>query len=587
VTSDPLPEVAARTVQQITGRDVPDGLDSLEEEIEKLNELSADILRATRNRIAFLLAYRNHIRPVSRLPAELLAYIMHLATIRNCTAGRAENSWIYTALRDWLPSVQDVSEVISLSQVCRSWRQTALGTRSLWTCPRLEIVGGDYALRLTLLERASGVPLTMVFDGFPPSDLHAWTGKWVTESLRPLYDAWVESTNSQGFSSQIQHLWLPLHLPLEDWNAPMLESLYTRAAVGGEPVELPRHAPRLHTLVLDSVTFSSGKRLAIEDAPFLPHLTRLALGFESGVQTITDIVRLLDVIQHAPMLTDLAVRIFYRRDEWDRWSRGRTPLHSQVVLPQLSHLTLNGDLIILSGILHHLQLPDGIKLSLDPKVDTQDPDAPELDAQRGFVRNFLAHPAHKPTKLSFTGSPDQTQEPRYLARVEAFRANGQRVLTLPICVRMSQRFYHLWLRGLADSISWDPITELHLCLGNPPDWLLRMALQAPRLVVLAIDGRALAGISMLLPKETLGSTNFLPALSTLVVKEAYVESLQPLLRACEERGIESALETLVLENFEIEAMEVEVVIRSWLLRPPRVRIVHTERRSEMPGEAQS
>jgi hypothetical protein len=111
--------------------------------------------------------------PVSRVPEEIIALVMHWATSE--VAAWDGDSWIPETMPDWLPSIHNWTQVITLSCVCRSWRAVALTSATLRSCPFRESSYATGATHPDVLERAGGAPLTFA--------LVPWKGFQVSEDM--------------------------------------------------------------------------------------------------------------------------------------------------------------------------------------------------------------------------------------------------------------------------------------------------------------------------------------------------------------------------------------------------------------------
>jgi hypothetical protein len=530
---------------------MPDSADSLDDGVEQLSALSPGVVRAVRDSTHLLLARRNTLAPIARLPWEIVGYIMQLATSH--IAPWDEKDWIFHVLHAWLPMVYNLTRISALSHVCRSWRQIALATATLWA-RAYPLIDEPF---LSTLGRASGAPLTLTRG-------HSRKYGVRLPQTTELERLWSEGS-AEELMERMQHLWLTEDfLFMNGLAAPQLESFHTRATRGYRgPYDLPRNAPRLHTLVLQEANLKGEQLRTLVDSLILPQLRRLAISFEdSSWNTCEDVVNLLDVIQRASLIEHLAVRIWYRPDEWIQWWPERATFHDQVVLPRLSRLTLLGDQMIVVALLHHVQLPKNVDLYLDPIISHKNPDWPELDAQRDFVKDFLLLPAHTPAKMVLSRKRELHDFP-FFARMEFFRADGSRVLDIPICGKEFSDIYVRWFRGLASALPWEKLDEVHIHMLQPPESLLRMALCAPQVTFLELGPSALSCMQKMLAKGERCSP-FLPTLRTLVACGTFVpDHLQTLLEAREDASPDHPLETLVLEAVQAESADIAHLIDSW------------------------
>jgi hypothetical protein len=512
--------------------------------------------------------------PVSRLPPELLAYIMELATLRHLPWNMTH--WIHVALREWLPTVHDLGLSIVLSHVCHAWRHLATNTASLWTALRFEDVGPQVLPNRVLLVRTNAALLTVYAEavlthGLPTSQIPP-----VTSS-----DPLVQYTGiAHGLMSRVQHSWITHAGPLGSLNAPFLESLHVCPPAYAEAIDLPKHAPKMRTLSLDDVDCRGDQLQSLMTYPLLAQLTRLAIAFH-GIysQSQEDITHILGIIESAPMLTDLAIRNRTRTDDWDEWATDFPVLRAPIILPQLEHLTLIGDQIVMVAVLNNMRLPDQLELWLQPE-DGPDPwtDYPELEMQTLYVKRHLSHAAHKPSKLRIAPL-ELSREYDWMYNsiyAQFFCMDGRRTLVIPVQASIYKRFP--WLEDLVAAIPWDTITEMHLYMATmelSSACSFETMLQAPCLEVLHVDASAVAEVTKAV--HIYGPpVPFLPALHTLVALGVRVGDLQVLLQARENASLTgSQLNRLVLGRSELRNLDkVEAgIVESWRLCIEHVQVV--------------
>ncbi|RDX56475.1 hypothetical protein OH76DRAFT_389565 [Lentinus brumalis] len=227
--------------------------------------------------VALLKRYRNSLRPIHRLSADILALIFvelledhdHplSSTFGSC-------SWTY------------------LAHVCHRWRIIALGCSHLWT--QLSTHYPEAAL--TCLERSVDAPLTFVIDSRATVD----NSKEVVDRVLPhmsrmrhLYIPWTHLHDDDGNVSQLVS-------GLIDASAPQLETFYIyRLREDGKCFALPAisggRTPRLTTLKLsysyprmDSASYTNLKELYIR-------------GRKRDLITM-ELSRILEILEACPIL---------------------------------------------------------------------------------------------------------------------------------------------------------------------------------------------------------------------------------------------------------------------------------------------
>jgi hypothetical protein len=514
---------------------------------------------------------------------------MEMATLRK--AKISTYSWMHGALEDWFPEVADLKQAITLSHVCRFWRRIALDTASLWTCPLLEsdaLRVQDAGIDSSWLGRAKEQPLT------------------ICSSLRLRMDRSQDSfihlrnlvfTSRYGRGSRLQHVWAtigcPIVIPLSELDAPLLESLYIFAGRAENPLDLPKSAPRLRTLVLDKLELRSAQLDTAIECSLFPQLTRLAIGLGGTVTSQDIILNALHIIESSACLTDLAFRTVSRDSFFDQWARDteRTPLRDKVILPLLKRLILIGDLVVMQAVLDHLKLPEHLELWLEAGVEGRlFPDDLERELQADFVTRYLSHPSRIPDKLQVLAAPmgcqDRDGNRKHFVSLQLSRSDGHRLLSLPHRGVYSYPGPLHWLHDITTALPWDMLTETRLSLGDflPPDELLWRTVRAGRLTTLHAGSCALARIAKMI-RASLDAdsrdvrTGWLPALRTLVAVGVCLEDLRSFLLAWKDVNPNRTFETLVLEGCQIDAEAVDVLLTRLALQHIHVLPVRSELRS--------
>jgi hypothetical protein len=500
---------------------------------------------------------------------------MEMATLRKAESD--PHSWMHGALEDWFPEVADLKQAIALSHVCCFWRRVALDTASLWTCPRLEsdeLSVSDVGIDSSWLGRAKEQPLTICSSCRPRTYRSE-------DSFIRLRDLVFTSRYERGI--RLQHVWStwigrPVVIPLFGMDAPLLESLYISEELAEEPLDLPRSAPRLRTLVLDELNLRRALNTAIK-SPLFPQLTRLAIGF-AGCISQDKIMNALNIIERSPRLTDLAVRNVFKDSFFLQWGRDteRTPLRDKVILPLLKRLTLIGDLVVMQAVLDHVKLPEHLEIWLEAGVEGRFfPDALERKLQTDFVTRYLSHPSRIPDKLQALAASMECQDwngnRKHFVSLQLSCSDGHRLLSLPHRGVFSYSGSLRWLCDITTALPWDMLTETRLSLGDllPPDELLERTLRAGRLTTLHAGRSAVVRMAEIM-RASLDSdswdepTGWLPALRILVAVGVCLEDLRSFLLAWRDVNPNRTFETLVLEGCQIDAEAVDVLLTQLVLQ---------------------
>jgi hypothetical protein len=522
------------------------------------------------------------ILPASLLSPELLAHIMELAAFRKAVF--RSSSWMFFALQDWHPDVPDLNQAIILSHVCGFWRRVALDTASIWTAPRLSTYGDHLYVHdfvdSSLLGRAKETGLTIYSSARPNTRRGA-------DAFIRLSDLVLTSRIEP--MSRLEHVWVtfgdPVSIPLTEQDAPLLKSLYVSVA---KPLDVPKNAPRLRTLVLDEINHRRAQLSTVIECPLFPQLTRLAIGFSIKASLASkDIIDVLNIIERAPSLTDLAIRNVYRAFFWVQWSTERTTLQDKVNLPLLERLTLIGDSIVMQAVLDHVQLPDRLELWLEPAVEnSQYPDDPERTLQAEFVAHYLSQPYHIPSKLVVT---HMECEGRHGGRndfvsFQLFYSDGHRPLSLPIRGEYSDAGFFYWIRDVTAALPWDLLTETRLSLGDllPPDELLKRTLRAGRLTTLHASSSAIARMAEIM-RVSMGAgsgderTVWLPELRKLVAVGVCLEDLKAFLLAWKDVNPHRMFETLILNSTQVDSTAANTLLEQLDVRIVQVLVMSTSR----------
>ena len=309
--------ISLATVDPATGRHIPIELSipqargAIEDEI---NFYSAHILR--------LKTTFNALAPVSRLPLETLYTIFSLATgMYSCDASSG---------------AAPIGGMISVSHVCKHWRNVALSCPTLWSAINFNTLIPECIPEF--LSRSQEAPLAI-----------SWV---IKDSYSPHYptggdDADNDSSLALVLRNQlwrVRSLSLVLRFNREDMvlrrlnvPAPLLESLNIHCT------KLTELSSEAYEVVHQSLVSGKLRRLELTCVPMtwsqvsLPHLTHLSitgrLHFDAHYRT--NVGLLLDAISRMPMLESLAIQVALAHPSMDASTES-----TQMTLPHLRSLRL-------------------------------------------------------------------------------------------------------------------------------------------------------------------------------------------------------------------------------------------------------
>jgi hypothetical protein len=352
-------------------------------------DVDNDILHLKRRRAA-LMRRRNALLPVSRLPAELLAYIFEL------TSTQAIPFMMASYVRNWWPQAPNPFVVLSLSHVSWAFRGLAIRTPALWIAPRfVEPLGGRSPVPFVdvTLARAARVPLCIV-DELPTS----------------------ENFISRSHVGPVRHLWTNLdqHLCTHvDWDSltSRLETMHIGLSGCEAPLdELAIVAPRLLAL-----SVGDAARLPPQFSIRAPALTRIAWELMDCVPH--EMLHGITLLEKLPSLAEVVISIWPEEDEWNDMTmedimqpagiRARS-LH----LPALRSVRLIGNLkacVFAIRLLEDaLQAPRPLDISIEESVPgitgTLD-QFQEGEVLECYVRRHLSSANRAPIRVNFSGLP--------------------------------------------------------------------------------------------------------------------------------------------------------------------------------------
>ncbi|KAI0311244.1 hypothetical protein OF83DRAFT_1151684 [Amylostereum chailletii] len=325
---------------------------------------------------------RNALASISRLPPEVLSRIFSIHAI-NQPPGSDNYVWDDKDEEADPPSMSQVQlGWITVTHVCRHWRQLALDQPCLWTeiCFAL---GNRWVEEMLVRSRAA--PIVFERD-IPPalSPRNAQHAVPADAGTRPPPD---EKTMLAGHMSHIQQL--KLRAPYATMQrlvksftgpAPLLEGLSLTSLASIEALTLPfalfaTHTPRLRRVLLNGFRFlwSSSLFHGLEHlhvtspvnlsnpasgAPPQPGSGPDAVAPETADSASTTLSRFLDVLRNLPHLQSLVLKNCLP-DRLD--PPGDVPA---APLPHLSLLGLEGTVHDCTRLLRHLVLPSSTALDL-------------------------------------------------------------------------------------------------------------------------------------------------------------------------------------------------------------------------------
>ncbi|KAF9483426.1 hypothetical protein BDN70DRAFT_873935 [Pholiota conissans] len=261
--------------------------------------------------------YRNdfYIHPINEIPVEILCLIFESGT------------------------EADVFFPITISHVCREWRQIALHMPSLWR--RIELGHEDRMWR-ERIRRAQGCPLDIQLlpsrqtrFGRRSQDLNPYTVNWHMHIVQPYIQQW--RSLHIHFAEYSSYLWKAA-LAACTTAAHTLEELsliYRHNDDIQEFLLFDGYAPRLRRVTVDGI------RLLWTPSLFanLTYLDYTHHGFTSGYEAVQDVIYLLSVSSRL-----IELRVHFPRGQIARLSSRHDSVTNHVTLPHLRvlHLTSNG-----------------------------------------------------------------------------------------------------------------------------------------------------------------------------------------------------------------------------------------------------
>jgi hypothetical protein len=352
-------------------------------------DVDNDILCLQRRRAA-LMRRRNALLPVSRLPAELLAYVFEL------TSTQAIPFMMASYVRNWWPQAPNPFVALSLSYVSWAFRELAIRTPTLWIAPRfVEPLGGRSSVPFVdiTLARAAQVPLCIV-DELPTS----------------------ENFISRSHVGSVRHLWTNLDQRLctqVDWDSltSRLETMHIGLSGFEAPLaELAIVAPRLVAL-----SVGDAARLPPQFSIHAPALTRIAWELVDCVPH--EITHGISVLGKLPSVAEVVISIGPDEEEWNDMTvedimqpagiRARS-LH----LPALRSVRLIGNLKACVFTMRLLEVaiqdPRPLNISIEENVSGVTGALDEFqegEVLEYYIRRHLSSENRAPIRVNFSRLP--------------------------------------------------------------------------------------------------------------------------------------------------------------------------------------
>lgn len=362
---------------------------------EVLDISDGDAVHACDDEIAMARAYihdmsarRNAFLSINQLPTEILARIFRnlLPVLRHPLGGNR--------------SLQDVpldisvgtQHLITSSQVCRRWREVALGSSSLWSTLWL----GNARWMHEMLSRSKSAPLTIVQGGWPSykDSRHQHSAR---EALAAIENQnFSEILPKLSRTKQVRHLFVLA--PVFDNAGPFCEALVLPApyleileisnpmkyidrlqinAYTVVPDFLGRYAPSMRHLTMEGPLDVSQLWLS----PVLRNLVSLTLSFEPlNEVNIFPKVPLRDVLDalrsmHQLEILTISFCSYFLNSPGPSTYFGPSELdqdHSSIRLPRLRHLETGGNLIDITTLTRYLAPHPNMTVSHNVVISNDD-----------------------------------------------------------------------------------------------------------------------------------------------------------------------------------------------------------------------
>jgi hypothetical protein len=297
-----------------------------------------------------LASHRNSLSPAVQLPSEIIAHVFSLCV------DPAINQ------KPWSTPTR-----IGFSQVCRAWREIALGHRFLWTTPDFRRPN----LAREMLRRAGSAPLRV---DFSTDNIHSRYAAPARAVLRTALErlGTIRFLAFRGPNDALHAVRDLLAVP-----APQLEELRLESAERGlavlDAAFLAGAAPRLRVLDLCRYGLVWGSGL-------FTGLAELTISHEFSPAKIV-LPDLLATLASTPALARLYLHQSYSIATFKDAVPGA---RSTIDLPQMQEISLSDDMVCSTQLLQHLRLPSSVEISLTHPTLEGEPKA----SQAAFVTVF-------------------------------------------------------------------------------------------------------------------------------------------------------------------------------------------------------
>jgi hypothetical protein len=355
-----------------TPQDVEQALEEIDAVIDRLHAQRAGLRRR-----------RNSLLPVSRLPAEVLAHIILLASLRPFQ----KMTLLMSAFAS--PQVPDYHAVAGFSHVSSVFRRVALGAATLWSAPPFQRISNADAMK-DILCRSLNAPLSLVLDNASMTHRESIATRLL--SIRHLYLG--------GPASWTNYLaWMGL-LDASDSALEVLFGVWPRHIVNGPG---PLGAPRLSFLCLFV------QRLRVDLPPEIPLMTSLRrLSLCTERLRPADLMKIIQLLAQAPSLEELEISDHEgstdgHDEDWEHANGTSGVGLPAPILPLLCRVRLNTGFVGSTSILRNIQVPPHASVEfvhVSPKLVLE-------EISLNALKHYLLTLGHGPQQARISWHPDR------------------------------------------------------------------------------------------------------------------------------------------------------------------------------------
>ena len=323
----------------------------------------------------------NTIAPISKLPPEMLAEVfLHVVANYHCEPGRLVHNAAMFSYK-W----------ITITHVCRAWRDIALNTPRLWSY----LVLASPEMTEMVLARSKMAPLCVTATILSASDWRFKLLETIMQNSRRIKDVYVV-----GSARVLRSL-------VAKWSGPadLLESIFLTESRVYDPMAifpsghltsdvLPKlfasHTPKLRHLEIDRTVITW-------DNPLLcSSLTTLRISCRrENLQRNGTFPQFLAALENMPLLEHIHLIEAIPRVPEDTTSLPPAT-RSPVALPHLRNLEVISDIFDCANFLNHVTFPSNARLHVNGRTERGEQD---------LIRVFGEHLARAPPLLSAVFSP--------------------------------------------------------------------------------------------------------------------------------------------------------------------------------------